>query len=168
MVCVDVVTLLAPGESVPAPVEAALERQGALRLRRHFVEGRIGPGEDRVAAIARARNRGKYRGAEPLLMFLDRDVLIPDEGVERLVFALAANRHHAGLGINYQDPVEGPAEHVAMGATLFHRAALDRILFRTEPGCCECLCCCRDLRALGYAIDYLPGLRAQHWKPPLP
>lgn len=168
MVEVDVVTLLAPGESVPEPVRAALGRQGDVRLHRHTVEGRGCPGEHRTATIARARNAGKRLGAAPLLMFLDRDVVLPDGGIERLVLALALRRHHAALGINYQEPVSGPAVHVAMGATLFHRCVLDRITFRTEPGRCECLCCCRDVRSLGYAIDYVAGVAAGHWKPRLP
>jgi hypothetical protein len=168
MLEIDLLTLLAPAESVPAPVEAALARQGNLKLRRHLVEGCPLPGETRVETIARARNEARGRGSQPLVMFLDRDVLLPDGGIERLALALAFRRSYAALGINYQSPVELPAVHVAMGATLFHRSVLERLTFRTEPGMCECLCCCLDVRAMGYCIDYLPGLTAEHWKPASP
>lgn len=95
-------------------------------------------------------------------MFLDSDVVLPPRGIERLVFGLFFNRRYAALGINYQDPVVGPSSHVAMGATLFLRPVLERIRFRAEAGKCECLCCCIDLRRMGYHVDYLPRLRAIH------
>src|SRR5262249_38320271 len=55
-----------------------------------------------------------------------------------------------------------PAAHVAMGAVMFLRPVLQRIRFRSEPGRCECSCCCEDIRKMGYGIDYLPGVRAEH------
>jgi hypothetical protein len=165
MVTVDVLTLLAPGESVPDPAVRALARQGAMRLVAHQVVGRGAPGEDRVQTIARARNAARALGDAPYVLFLDRDVVLPDAGIEHLLIGLFANPQYAALGINYQDPVAGPAIHVAMGCTLFYRSILERLEFRTVPGRCECLCCCEDIRRMGYRIDYLPGLRAEHLKP---
>jgi hypothetical protein len=165
MVEVDVLTLLAPGEVLCPPAREALEDQGFVRLRQHFVEGRQRPGESRVETIARARNEAKRLGSARFALFLDRDVVLPPRGIEKLVFGLAFNPGHAALGINYQgDPPRLPAAHVAMGAVLFHRSILQQVVFRSAPGRCECSCCCEDLRRMGYEIDYLPGLRAEHFR----
>jgi hypothetical protein len=53
-----------------------------------------------------------------------------------------------------------------MGATLFRRAALRAIEFRSTAVKCECQCACDDLRAHYIAIDYVPGLNADHVKRP--
>ena len=55
-----------------------------------------------------------------------------------------------------------PATHVGIGATLFRRDALDLVTFRWEPGRCECICCCDDLRKQLIGIDYADGLVADH------
>ena len=60
-----------------------------------------------------------------------------------------------------------PALHIGMGALMLPRSVLERIEFRAEPGRCECRCCCDDLREWGFKVDYLPGYRAGHVKPPL-
>jgi hypothetical protein len=160
---VDVLTLLAPGQSILAPVLAALDEQGCVAIEHHVVEGPCAPGEDRIAAIARARNRAKECGKAHYVMFLDSDVVLPPQGIERLIYGLIFNPGYAALGINYQDPVPLPgAAHVAMGAVLFVRPILERIQFRSAPRLCECYHCCLDLRAMGYGIDYIPGLRAEH------
>ena len=164
MIEVDVLTLLAPGERMWPEALAALEDQGFVRVRHFFTEGRRQPGEDRIQTIARARNEAKAQGTAPYVLFLDRDVVLPPRGIERLAFGLAVHREYGALGINYQSPAPSPAPHVAMGAVLFRRSVLEQIRFRTEPGRCECLCCCLDLRRLGYQIDYLPNVRAEHPK----
>ena len=164
MIEVDVLTLLAPGERMWPGALAALEDQGFVRVRHFFTEGRRRPGEDRIQTIARARNEAKTQGAAPYVLFLDRDVVLPPRGIERLAFGLALHWEYGALGINYQSPAPSPAQHVAMGAVLFRRPVLEQIRFRTEPGRCECLCCCLDLRQLGYEIDYLPTIRAEHPK----
>jgi hypothetical protein len=161
---VDVLTLLAPGEAIPPPVLAALGDQGAVNLHHHLVRGGGVPGEKRVDTIARARNAAKRHARARFSFFLDRDVVLPPLGIEKLAFGLALNPHHAALGINYQEACASPAPHVAMGAVLFHTEVLQQLDFRSQPGCCECSCCCYDVRQLGYEIDYLPGLRAHHLK----
>jgi hypothetical protein len=65
--------------------------------------------------------------------------------------------------MNYQEEVHTAwAEHVAMGALLFHRSILERLHFRTLPDACDCACCCYDLRRMGYGVDYARGMRAVH------
>jgi hypothetical protein len=160
---VDVLTVLAPGEWICAPVLEALKNQGEVTLDYHIVPGERRPGETRVEAIARARNRAKAGGTALYALFLDRDVVLPPLGIEQLVYSLILSPQYAALGINYQEEVRTPwAAHVAMGATLFIRPILEQIQFRVEPNTCECYCCCKDIRRMGYCIDYLPGLRAQH------
>ena len=166
MIGVDVLTVLGPGRTIRDPVRAALKNQGHVALEHYVVEGIPMPGERSCDTIARARNRAKQLGAAHYAMFLDDDVVLPPQGIEKLVYALIFNPWYAAIGLDYQDFVQPSpgAIHVAMGAVLFIRPILERIHFRTEPNKCECLCCCEDLRRMGYGIDYLPGLPAEHLK----
>jgi len=159
---VDVLTVLAPGECMRPEALAALSDQGAVHLRHHQEWEPRRAGENRYQAIARARNQIKQWGQSPYLLFLDRDVVLPQGGIERLVLWLLFNPGYAGIGFNYQDPAPTPAPHVALGATLFVRGILERFSFRAAAGQCECACLCTDLRAAGYQIDYFPGYRATH------
>jgi len=167
MIPVDVLTVLGPGKSIREPVLSALEDQGNVALEHYVVEGTpLLPGERRVDAIARARNRAKELGTAHYAMFLDDDVVLPPKGIEELVYALFLNPRYAAIGIDYQH-VTQPwpwIAHVAMGAVMFIRPILEQIHFRTEPYKCECYCCCEDIRRMGYLIGYLPGLRAEHLK----
>ena len=163
MIRVDILTVLAPAEVMHPAAESALREQGAVELRHFFSEGRRLPGERRVEAIVRARNAVKTQGAARFVMFVDRDVALPSGGIETLVFNLLLNRHHAALGINYQEArPRSPAPHVAMGALLTYRRILEAMPIRCAPGRCECSCFGEDLRRAGYGIDYLPGLKAEH------
>ena len=162
MIPVDVLTVIAPGETVAPEVLEALGRQGSVAIRHHLVEGPRAPGEDRVQAIARARNRAKTYGDAHYAMFLDRDVVLPPGGIESLVLALALSPHHAALAICYQDDPPIWSGHIAMGSMLFVRPILEQIHFRADEDFCECFWCCEDLRRLGYRVDYLLGLRARH------
>ncbi|MGV3721262.1 MAG: hypothetical protein ACO1SX_10180 [Actinomycetota bacterium] len=166
MIEVDVLTILGTGETVLPQVSDALSDQGCVRLRRYETPGpRIG-GEGRMDAIVRARNAARTCGAASLAFFLDRDVALPPRAIERLAFALKLNPAYAALGVDYQGGGSSPARHVAMGAVLIQRSVLARMEFRWAPNRCECSCFCDDLRAAGYGIDYLPGLRASHLKEP--
>jgi hypothetical protein len=164
---VDVLTLLAPGQTIYPPVLEAVKHQGHVTIEHHVVEGARLPGETRVAAIARARNRAKQLGQSHYVMFLDRDVILPPRGIEALILGLIFDPRYAAVGINYQEPVPSGALHVAMGAALFIRPILEQIQFRAEPDTCECYSCCEDIRRMGYLIDYLPGMRARHLRGPL-
>ena len=159
---VDVLTPLAPGETVHPRVLEALRDQGRVAVRHHLVEGRPLRGESRVDTIARARNRAKGYGGAHYAVFLDRDVVLPPGGLEKLVLGLIFNPHHAAFAIDYQCSEPAPASHVAMGSMMLVRPVLEQLHFRAEPGRCECACCCADLRRMGYAVDYLPRLRAEH------
>lgn len=165
---VDLLTVLAPGERLRPEALAALDRQGAVELRFHSAEGKRRPGESRVETIARARNAVKQLGESPLAMFLDRDVVLPEGAIAALARALEADLALGAVGIDYGPPQSSEPVHVAMGAVMFRREVLSSLSFRAEPPLCECWCCCRDLRARGLRIEYLPGFRAEHRKPPLP
>ena len=166
MIPVDVFTVLGPGRAIGEPVLAALKNQGDVALEHHVVDGTPMPGERERDAVVRTRNRVKHKGNAHYAMFLDDDVVLPPRGIEKLVYALIFNPWYAAIGIDYQDFVQPSprAIHVAMGAVLFIRPILDRIHIRHEPGKCECLCCCEDIRRMGYCIDYLPDVRAEHLK----
>jgi hypothetical protein len=160
---VDVLTPLKPGHEIYPEVSSALERQGDVRIRHFVVDGAPFPGEAKFVAITRARNRAKRLGEAPFALFLDRDIVLPDNGVEFLVYALCLNPKYAALGINCQWEYRSPvAPHVGMGCLLFHRRILDRIQFRSRPDVCECYYCRLDLRRMGYCVDYIPKLRAMH------
>ncbi len=167
MIPVDVLTVLGPGRTVHESVLSALQDQGDVTLEHHIVEGTHPlPGEGRIDAIARTRNRAKNMGTAHYVMFLDDDVVLPPKAIEKLVFALFFNPRYAAIGIDYQDLHQPSpwAVHVAMGSVMFIRPILEQIHFRTEPDKCECYCCCDDIRRMGYLIDYLPGVRAEHLK----
>ena len=165
MIPVDVLTVLGPGRKIHELVFSALENQGDVELGHYVIQGAPPlSGERRANAIARARNRAKRMGSAHYAMFLDDDVVLPQQAIEKLVFALAFNPRYAAIGIDYQGLHQPSpwAVHVAMGAIMFIRPILERIHFRTEPSKCECYCCCEDIRRMGYLVDYLPGLRAEH------
>ncbi len=168
---VDLVVLSRTAEPLRAAFQqgiAAQSRAGVMpRLVR--VIGAPRPEEThRWQTIARARNEGFALSAAPWVMFLDDDVILDSGCVRRLADGLRARPGFAALAADYlgESTAHGawsrPDRHIAMGATLFRRAALSQIRFRAEPNKCECLCCCDDLRRLGLAIAYLPEARAWH------
>ena len=167
MIPVDVLTVLGPGRKIHKKVLFALEDQADVALNHYKLEGEPPLyGEGRIEAIARARNQVKKLGTAHFVMFLDDDVVLPKDGIKDLTYALFFNREYAAIGIDYQNAPRDPFGriHVAMGAVMFLRPILEQIRFRTEPGKCECLCCCEDIRRMGYLIDYLPGVKAKHLK----
>jgi hypothetical protein len=157
---VDVMTVLAPGQTMAPDARDALQRQGDLLLTHYRLRDARRWGEGKTESIARARNEMKLLGSSPYLMFVDSDVALPPLGIQRLLLGLQMDATYGALGIDYQGMESGG--HVAMGAVLFRRSVLDRIQFRWQPGICECACCCEDVRALGYRMAYLPGLKAKH------
>jgi hypothetical protein len=123
---------------------------------------------NRWATIARARNAAKRLGPAPWVMYLDDDVVLGEACVARLREGLRKRPEFAALaadsagemrrGLNHWDY----PRHVGMAAVMFRRDRLANLTFRWEPGKCECLCCCEDLRQAGLAIGYLPGAIAWH------
>lgn len=165
---VDVLTVLAPGEVMRAEALEALRDQGAVTLHHYFAPGRRLQPDSRAQTIARARNAVKRQGGASLALFLDRDVILPPGAIEALAKALTNAPHYGALGIDYGPTQPLPARHIGMGAMMLPRPILERIDFRAEPRRCECQICCDDLREWGFQVDYLPGFRAGHAKPPLP
>jgi hypothetical protein len=100
-------------------------------------------------------------------MFLDDDVALAPGCVRRLWEELQRRPAFGALAADYlgESRADAPARHVAMGATLFRRAALAEIGFRWKAGRCECQCCCDDLRRIGFGIDYVPAAGARHLDP---
>jgi hypothetical protein len=168
---VDLVVLSRRAEPLHAAFQERIEAQSRAGVMPHLIRvvGAPRPEEThRWQTIARARNEGFALSAAPWVMFLDDDVVLDSGCVRRLVDGLRARPGFAGLAADYlgESTAHGawsrPDRHIAMGATLFRRAALSQVRFRSEPNKCECQCCCDDLRRLGLAIAYLPGARAWH------
>lgn len=161
---IDLVLLKQAGQVVAQPVLDALEQQGRVSLNTIVVTGdRLSQDHNRWDAICRARNRAKSCASASKVMFLDSDVVLPEGAIERLAIALDRDPKLAAAAADYLGEAgRWSVAHVGMGATLFRRDILSRITFRWEAHKCECLCCCEDLRKLGWRIEYFPGLRAQH------
>lgn len=154
-------------------VRRGVEAQTGIRLLVHRVTGPPRPQDpNRWATIVRARNQGKRLGTSPWVMCLDDDVVLGPKCVARLLEGLLSRPGFAALGADSAGEMAGgwqnwsyPA-HVGMAAVLFRRERLAELTFRWEPGRCECLCCCDDLRRTGQGIGYLAG--AQAWHRPIP
>jgi hypothetical protein len=162
---VDVIVLSREDCPLAAEVRRGLERQAGVRLTVHRVLGTPLPSDaNRWETIARARNAGKRLGRAPWVLFLDDDVELAPGTVDLLRRALLANPQYGALAADYRGEAAGGVvtRHVAMGATLFRRTALERITFRWSGQRCECRCCCEDLRRQGLGIRYWPGARARH------
>jgi hypothetical protein len=166
---VDLVLLSRDMTAPRSDVWQGVASQTGVGLRVHRVTGPPRPGDaNRWETIARARNAAKRQGSSPWVFLLDDDVVLAPDCVARLVERLERRPVFAALAADYNgEMASGLANwdyppHVGMGAVLFRREALERLTFRWEPGRCECLCCCADLRRAGRAIGYLPGARAWH------
>jgi hypothetical protein len=162
---IDLVVLTRDDSPLRPEVRNSIASQKDVRLTVHRIVGRRSDrDQNRWSAIARARNEGKRRGTSAWLMFLDDDVVLAPDCVRVLWDGLRAQPDYAALAADYLNESHGQVacSHVAMGATLFRRAALDRITFRWLSGKCECLCCCHDLRRKRMGIGYLPEARARH------
>jgi hypothetical protein len=168
---VDVIVIRRDRSPLPAAVRAGIEAQAGpgLHVRVHRVLGlRRADDANRWETIARARNEGRSLGSAPWVFYLDDDVVLGPGCLTRLRDGLEARPAFAALAADYLGETNGgwfdpeAAPHVALGATLFRRAALAAVVFRWEPGRCECGCCCDDLRRAGLGIGYLPGAAASH------
>lgn len=162
---IDIVILSRDAGALHPDVECGLRNQLEVQLVVHRVIG-APKTEDRAGGdvIARARNEGKRRGASPWLMFLDDDVVLGPKCVVALVEELERRPSYASLGADYlgERRFGRMARHVSLGATLFRREVLDQFEFAWRGGRCECQCCCDDLRAMHWNIDYSASAQAHH------
>jgi len=162
---VDTVVLTRAAEALPPEVERGIRCQSGAAIVLHRVVGEPQPTDHcRWQTIARARNEGKRLGGAPWLMFVDDDVVLEPGCVAALIDELSRRPMYGALAADYLgERCDGQIpRHVAMGATLFRRQALERIYFRWGVRKCECQCCCDDLRQSHWGIDYSRSARAHH------
>jgi len=166
---VDLVVLTRHGGPLRPEVKRGVRGQRGVNVVLHRVVGQPQPKDCcRWETIARARNEGKRRGNAPWLMFLDDDVELAPGCIWTLMNELSRRPSFAALAADYLGERRAGqiARHVAMGATLFRREALDQIHFTWADNKCECQGCCNDLRRLHWGIDYCPSARAHHLAKP--
>ena len=164
-VAVDVAVLSRSDAPIRNEVAQSLRAQQGVNIRLHRVTGAPTKGEPhRIATIARARNSAVKKASSPWLMFVDDDVVLAPDCVARLHHVLASRPNYAAVAADYLGESFGrrSSPHVAMGATMFRRSALEKTTFRWEPSKCECLCCCEDIRQTGSRIEYLSTAKAWH------
>jgi hypothetical protein len=162
---VDLILLTRGDGPLHREVESGLQNQRGVQLVVHRIVGQAQPNDScRYETIARARNEGKLRGSAPWLMFVDDDVVLEPDCISSLIQELDRRPVFAALAADYLDEHRNGqiSSHVAMGATLFRRAALSQIRFTWQDNRCECQCCCDDLRRLHWAIDYYSSAKARH------
>jgi hypothetical protein len=162
---VDLVVLTPHDGSLRPEIGTALTKQAGVKIKVHRVIAAPQPDDaNRWATIARGRNEARRTGTFQYVMFLDDDVVLGENCVAKLVEQLRRQPLYGALAADYLGESHDVQRsgHVAMGATLFRRAALQRIRFRWERDRCECQCCCDDLRTLGIGIAYEPLAVATH------
>jgi len=165
---VDVVILSRDdGPLEPRVLDALRQQQEVVTHAFRVIGWRRPEDRHRWETIARARNHARQLGDSPWLMFLDDDVRLGPRCVADLLQTLWKDPRLGAVGANFlgEPRSDGPAPHVAMGATLFRREALSPIHFRWLPNACECRCCCADLRGSGWQVDYAPQAEAVHLRP---
>ncbi|MEM7314693.1 MAG: glycosyltransferase family A protein, partial [Planctomycetota bacterium] len=123
---VDLVVLSRDDSPLHPRVQQAIDSQQGVRIVLHRIVGTPREGDiNKWVTIARARNRAKLCGHAPWLMFLDDDVVIPSDCVEKLVQAIKDSPELGAVAADYQKkarPRHGTVQHhVALGATLFDR-----------------------------------------------
>lgn len=92
---------------------------------------------------------------------LDSDVIMPPEGLGRLVSEMAKREKLGAIGIDYDVDVG----HLRMGCSLYRYAAFKKL---AEIGFFSIGCPCRwmhkQLEAMGWEVDTLLGMTAEHRK----
>lgn len=160
---IDVVILSRTRQSLLPAVESGIRNQQGVNVRVHRHVG-TARSEDahRIETIARARNEAAAKINGRWLMFLDDDVQLAPNCMLQLYQALSLRPNHVAVAADYLAEIDLRNGHVAMGATLFRKAALDAIPFRWQEDKCECLCWCIDARRKGKLVSYVPSAKAKH------
>lgn len=162
---VDILLLKRPHTQVPQAVLQAIHQQRGVNIQLHQAVGNpLASDPSRWATIARGRNELKQHGHAPYVMFVDDDVALDLDCVRTLLEDLQASPTLAAIAADYDHqasrlPWTG---HVSMGACMFRRSALMRVMFRSTDSMCECGCCCEDLRRDNLGITYSRRAKAFH------
>ena len=164
----DIVMPIKEGRYLPHEVlQALLEQEIPFRL---FVSTKVSDGD-----YPAARNNIKQYGKSNFVLMLDNDVVLPPNGLSQMVEFLETHAEYGAIGIpkiefeHRTDEDMRHSEHVDMSCVVFRREVLEALTFRfpqfqgvQSGGSCECAQACRDIRAIGLEIGFLPHLQAQH------
>lgn len=164
---IDVVILARPHTVPSSTVVNAVENQQGVRTRiSHHIGWPERTDKNRWVTIARARNEMKQRAVGQWIMFLDDDVVLDPWCIANLLRSLKIAPSLGAIAADYLGESKSRQwdGHVAMGACLFRREALQSIDFRSTSDRCECWCCCDDLRSRGIGITYCDQANARHLK----
>ncbi|MCA9214157.1 MAG: glycosyltransferase [Planctomycetales bacterium] len=161
---VDILVLTRDNSPIRAEVMEAIKSQRNVRAQVFQVVGRkLSTDRNRLDTIARARNHAISLAESDWVMFVDDDVELDRDCIHNLLSGLKTLPDYGVFAADYLGQSGGrDTNHVAMGATLFRREALDSITFRWSGKRCECQCCCEDLNRQGFRVGYLPNARARH------
>jgi len=168
-------------QSTPRSLEILVVDDGSTDGTRALVE-QIGTRDVRVRLIAHDHNRG--RGASrrtgqdaalgPLIGFVDADVIVPPDWLERCAAALGPNGAVSGIATPDGDcaalerilhPVVRVRAHtmaISGGNVLFDARALREVGFDERARLGEDFRIARQLAAHGHPIATVPGLLAEH------
>src|ERR1700730_11501686 len=130
---VDLVILTPSAAPLRAEVARAIAGQAGVKINVHRVMAAPRPEDaNRWATISRGRNEARRVGSSPYVMFLDDDVVLGESCVASVVEELRRKPLFGALAADYRrESHDGERGcHVAMGATLFRRTAIQQIRFR--------------------------------------
>ncbi len=162
---VDVIVLHRPGVLPQDRVLQAIRDQQMVDVTLHLIVGAAAAHDtNRWVTIARARNTARSLGSSPWVMFVDDDVLLEPDCIATLLDELRRSDTTGVVAADYSDDRSRTVGvgHVAMGATLFRRRVLRRLIFRSTDRLCECWCACLDLRYNRIGIRYSDVAKATH------
>lgn len=122
----------------------------------------------RLKTIVNGRNRLRQRiGNQPYTMWLDSDIILPDNALYVLKRHLDDHWQLGAIGCYYGDK-EREGKHVGMGAMMIRSFLAKHIPFYAKRPC-ECWHYCNSIRfEYGFEVCYDYSLRATHLKGEVP
>ena len=127
---------------------------------------------------AGARNRVKQYATSKYLLTMDNDLVLEPYSIKKLVTFLDRNPNFGAIAINKYRVPPGNGEaivesHIDSAPVLWRLELLKKITYeyrvqKDHEGKdyigCECLAAGQDVRAMGYEIGFLTGIRCHHIK----